>query len=281
MQIKNTNAIFNSFLKGKISKKEAVNAILVYLFQNKLYFGLETMGEDDFNDFLIYLIPIIGKSFENYSKLECSFATYFQSIVRRNKKNFHRKLLLQKSKQNFIYHISKLDYFDNLEKNDCKNLRVEEEIDTKQSFSNKQLLIIALKCAYFLDDDKIKKIAEKTGYHERYIWNLKKKIDTEMASRYEKNEKRIEAINRRYYLKHKANIYARLQSKEDAVYERAQYLKKFHSMRWEKISHKTNLRFIVPTNQFLSEILGLKETVVANAIVRSRKYVQNMETTKN
>ena len=80
MQIKNTNAIFNSFLNGKISKKEAVNAILVYLFQNKLYFGLETMGEDDFNDFLIYLIPIVEKSFENYSKLECSFLPIFKAL---------------------------------------------------------------------------------------------------------------------------------------------------------------------------------------------------------
>lgn len=269
---KNSNLYYERFRKGEISLKEAINAILVLIYKHKAYFGLQKMGEDDFNEFLVYLFPVIEICFEKYDSNQGQFTTFLQSLVRKNKKNFDRSECIKAVNQKYLKYIAKIDCNNNYE-NNLENTIDFENPSKINNFSNKQILIIALKCSYFLDDEKIEKIAKKTGYNERYIWHLKNTIDKEMRSRYDKNKKRIESLNKNFYLKQKAAMYASFKPKEYAVYERAKYLKKFHTERWEKNKEKTNFRFIVPTNALLAEILGIKETVIANIVVKSKKQV--------
>lgn len=273
---KNANSIYDAFIEKKISKKAAVDKILVFIFKNKNFYGLQTMEEDNFNELLLNLIPIIEMSFSKYSKTQSSYSTFLQSIVRRTKSNFERKLCMKKSNQKYLYFCAKNDYYNEFNADICCDTDYFENKLVTHTFSNKQILVIALKCAYYLDDEKIEKIALKTGYNERYIWSLKKIIDEEMRKQYEKNLKRIQSINKSFYLKQKAAINASYFSKDNEVYERSRYLENFHTERWQKKTSEINYRFVVPTNNFIAEILGEKETYIANAVVKSKKYAKNL-----
>lgn len=138
------------------------------------------------------------------------------------------------------------------------------------SLDKQQLLVIALKSAYFLTANHIKSISQKTGYEEEYIWKLKKMIDDHMIEKYERNNERIQKINRSYYYRQRALETLGYLQKNNPNYPKVYQTFLFHDENWKRKREKIRYRAITPVNSYIASLLNISESVVIRAVTKAK-----------
>lgn len=259
---------------GIISEKKAMSAIFTSILHNKAFFGLKTLDDDEMSDFLLYIFENIRKSFYTYNIQKSSFLTYVQNIIRLNLKSWIRIRRRVNSVQRYVLNYSKNEYSED----DSEPLYFSEQNDSynisskcKTGIDKIQLLAVALKASYFLTPQHITALSCKTGYHEDYIWKLKKNIDEHMKDKYLKNEARIEKVNKSYFFRQRALDALSMLTKNHPYYLKVYRTFQFHDKNWKNRRDSVQYRTVVPVNSYIARLLNVSESVINRAIAKAKR----------
>lgn len=79
--MENTKQIWLNYKSGLISEKRAINLLLEILFKNKYEFGLASLDDDEFSDFLVFMNNRFETILKKYDPKISDFSTYIHSVI--------------------------------------------------------------------------------------------------------------------------------------------------------------------------------------------------------
>jgi hypothetical protein len=229
-------------------------------------------NHDEFLDYLCWVYPRFGKSIEHYKNKGATFDAYIGSVIRLSFKEY-----CLKKKDEMVLEYSwwttqaEESYAANAEP-EYAVFEVEEPINTKIK-NHKQILILLLKCYYFLSDDFIERVAPVLNIEKEELIALINKLHRVRKRQEEEVKLLRERINSQYYrcICYESRMKA---SKEGSChYEKMKkYLEKGRAKLYSMRKHLSNMR-INASNKQVADLLGYpKGTIDSTLFALKERY---------
>lgn len=291
------NKIPDRIKTKEITAKEAINLICSFLSVNYRIFGLQHYDEDFREELILQILEKGEKIILNYKEQQGDFFNYiFCYIV-----GTARTLVRTKAKKKILESVAFSEHIKNLEEKEYKynhinyscfdspkipyaHTKITPE-DLRSSFAHinkdKELLIIAMKSAFYLTDQQIKKIC---NYYNLDKKDFYKTIEYYRSTLMEKSKRKQEVLDRRnhaYYNHKKCEKQLELLKycdlSEDNIIQKNHLLKKDQKQynSWKNLTNqlKNGLLSVRPSNKIIAEILGICERQVIYYIKRAKKRI--------
>jgi len=183
MQQLSLNNLYTQYADGTIGRKEFEGMIYKIIIRDQRRYNLNRWKQEESDDFISWLYPRIHSAIDLYKDKGSSFEAYMNSIIRWSAKQYRRNTADNSITEYAAWaarisdqyvHQEEPDYAE--EKNRIPESAKQQAIiaDTENIKNSRQLLILILKCYYFVSDDFLEKIAPKAGISKE---NLKEMID--------------------------------------------------------------------------------------------------------
>lgn len=290
------NSIPKELSLGTISTKEAINLISTYINNNYPVFGLHKYDEDFRAEILLSIIEKGETILEHYDKNQGEFFTfifcYISSLVRTKLRSLAKKKINEsiaisesaKSLEEKEYKYNHINY-KCLEKNPLSYPQTPFSTDELKTIFrkvklNKGLLIIAMKSAFYLNDNQIEKLSSKLKINNNYFFNTIQYCRSLLLYKSYKKQMIIDRRNTAYY--HHKKYEKQLQQIEDSEFNKNNVPLKNYILEkenkqyknWAKLNEKLNNGLITlrPTNKAIADILGICERQVSYYIKRTKKH---------
>lgn len=258
------------FKKGLCSEKDAVNAILSAIFNNKQFFCLEKLDEDNFSDYLLYFQERLPRFLELYEPERSRFSTYLRKLcatqLRSWYRQFYRKyardlalttyaleenlttLITEDPEEQF----SLLDDQPNKEMTDfLKQVNRKVPLQTK-------IMMLALKSASFLTNAHIAKICRLAEITEDELYEKLEIINRNLDAKLERQRHLIHLQNEAYIIKKESDIKMSVLNPESANYHNAEQSRDYHEKIWKSRMERSRVSHdVYPTNTLVSEVLDV------------------------
>ena len=308
--------IYQSITDGKISKDDGCKKITEIIFNHKRDFNLTRLTEDEFQDFLIFMLGKLDDVMKKYDKDQGCFFNFLYGSIKFAYSYWNLKNYRERQNSYFRNYMNyeilenetcvQEDLFNNeqevienqIDKNNKSTRELED--DNKNCFTilhsairfNRNskpdeqyvntILIIMLKSCFFLTDDLIERISEFTKIDidtlNEYIKSAKKNI--------QKKEKRYnEYLARRdklYYCSNKTMVKKIFLNDKNLNTSVTDLIYKKYKGKWKYYINKSNefYKSITPSNRVISEILNIEERKVSYIIRKIRTAVMDNEKLK-
>ena len=182
--------------KGIEAIREEI-ALRVYAYPNHKNF----CTEDDCADFLISFFPRINNTINNYSENGSSFDAYLQNNLKWHMKGFVVNQINKKRKEQIIYR----ENCDNVnpvikdvwEIHESPSLSALTQAQKKKE--SREVMLLALKCADYMDDEIIDQISELTGINSAFIFHQIEYLRTTLRKRTDRIKHLEQRRSRNYF----------------------------------------------------------------------------------
>lgn len=301
--------------EGKLSKKEAINHIIEFIYRNPAVFSLEKENEDFRDELLLDLLEKGERLFEVYNPQIGKFFPYLYATVIGRVKSLRKKechlsmkesCIFEEAVQEFTSEDSKVQE-DTFLKPVTKayarppfaQRRVSaEELEevfkkTKLSKKIKSMLIILFKYAFFIDYEQLKNVCKETGFDYEFLALIKDYSMQFLEKKTLAHSKAYQDRNRTYFLKKRTALEIRTLKKEllnsDGVdtlsYKLDSLTKKYHKQSARLVKDNSEIakkaaRIVLPDSQ-IANCLGLCERQVRYYISKAKNKNSKLSITQN
>lgn len=289
MIITDLNEVPEAIASGKITEKEAVNEIAVFLIKNYPVFGLHKYDEDFRSEVLTRFLENGQSIFKIYNPELGDFFTYFYSyiknIIRTKLKKYSRTSIqeavaIQESILNYdekLENYSDSEDFSYNDKSKKENINFNINNYFKDSEKDeKTLLILALKSSYYLTDEQIDKICKKYSLDKNNFYNLIQHCKEQMNRKIERRQNVEERRNSAYF-RHKRYVLEKIknENEDNNISVRNLILEKDYKQKtnWININERLEKGYLYlrPTNKVIANVLGICERQVSYYINYAKK----------
>ena len=311
--MKDINELYSLVSNGRLSEKEALNVLVVFISQNPILFGLFGYDEDFRSELVLQILEKGNVIFKNYNESSGSFFTYLYCYIKST------ILFLVKRFDISSYH-DYFDFFEGIEeysenqisysqdeiawieqnltnqevssqellKNDVLfhegNNFLTKMKETSPFLAKKVVLILILKSCYYITDTQINKLCEIFELDKDDIFQKVQKLNNTLSDKIVRKHSYEERRNNAYFRKNK---YAReieiLKEKSDDVsLIKKEYLeRKFTKTTkcWNVLNDKlqSGYKNIRPTNKNVANLTGICERQVSYYIKNAKDLKQEAE----
>lgn len=308
MENLNLNKIEKMWHEGKLSSKNAVNKIALFISENTPVFNLNKYDDDFKSDVILSFLEKGEKLLENYNPKLGSFFSFLcsnlQSIIcYQLKKN--AQLLIKDlcmfglSVNEYEGRITKYQNMDfseietssnvySLSKTDFNKLKAEYK--KLQDQNMKIIVILLLKSAYFINDMEVREICRQMNFNYSLLQPALEYSRNLLTDKINRNKKTEEARNKSYFFhkKYESQIQKIKDSfTEDFELKTEDFQKKLshHTKIWNSKNQLLEKQFsrLSVANKDIAEILGICERQVRYCVEtsRSKNFKFNVEVSIN
>ncbi|MCR5763448.1 MAG: hypothetical protein K6G00_08725 [Treponema sp.] len=300
--------IEKKFIIHEISADEAKNQLIMQIYNNPQYFGLEKLNKDDLHSFLLWVQQRIVKLLTNYNSKIGHFATYFRQSIFLCKRSFLKVLARTQACEKSLIEISPLkeeerEYQYNSEEYslsccmpdnqpDATHIRYKDfmnallsqkgirwsQLEMKENLRKAACLILTLKACCFVDSDIIRKVSFITKLTENDITELLEQVKEKVGEKIKKRECCIKSrdsaffFHRRYLLE--------FQKLQDDNFFSEKLRKKYEKQTkiWENRNKqlKTSKYMAIPSNAALAEVLNISDRKIGHIINSAKKNIDTI-----
>jgi hypothetical protein len=263
------NELYARYSSGKLEKRQFEGLLFELILDDLSQYNLFGWGRDDCIDYLAWFYPRLSRAVDSYKNIGASFESYINTIIRFSSREYHFRLTNRNAAEyaawtvkipEMYVHVTEPDYQEHE-----NSAMTELKTELKQVKNPRQLLILSLKCYYYLSDDFLDRLAPRVGMESR---NLKQMVDTLRKQRIKRDEESLlmrERIHSQFYrciiyekklkvLSGNSAAYLKQKLKLEKARERLDTMRK----RYAGIRHEA-------TNLQVAKILGIpKGTVDSN-----------------
>jgi hypothetical protein len=276
------NELYDQYTGGLLEKKQFEGMIFKNILDDPRRFHLYQWREEDPGDFVSWLYPRLSKSIDSYRNTGASFDTYIGAVIRLSAKEY-RSRMLDKEITEYASWTARFpdeyicqnepDYPEPMPVTKTAPVKAEAVQGTRTNCPEpepalwrkktpRQLLILILKCYYYMSEELLDRIAPLAGIEKEY---LKKMIDNLRALRVKRDEE-LRCLRERIYCQfYRCIIY---EKKRAAMSENSTAFLKLESQirraRQRLAAMKKRLAGIRPdaTNRQIAETLGIAKGTV-------------------
>ena len=263
------NELYSQYREGSLGKRQFEGLLFEVILENFGCYNLFGWERDECIDYLTWFYPRLSRAVDSYQDTGASFESYISSMVRWSTREYYSRTSNRYAAEHAAWAARMPDMY--VHTNEPEYSEMEE---TPESIFNgklktvrnpRQLLILCLKCYYYLSDDLLERFASLIGIEKA---QLKHMVDTIRILRIKRDEEtRLmrERIHTQFYrciiyekrlktLHENSNAYIRQKIKLEKARQRLETMKKrLASIRPEA------------TNTQIAGILGIpKGTVDSN-----------------
>lgn len=298
------NKIPGQVKSKEITTKTAIDIISSFICINYPVFGLHHYDEDFREEIILQLIEKKERLFNNYKEEQGDFFNYLYcyitGLIRTINRTSAKKKILESiafSEQVKGYEEKQYNYNHiNFKYVNSPRIPYSASVITpdslKSAFENvnkdKELLIIAMKSAFYLTDEQITKIC---SYYNLNKYDFYKTIEFYRNSLMIKSQRKQHLLERRNnaYYNHK-KYEKQLQLLENCDFAEDKIVLKNHLLRKNQKQYKSWLNLtnqlrngllsVRPSNKVIAEVLGICERQVIYYIKRAKKREQKEQEKK-
>lgn len=291
MIIKDLNEIPDAISSGKLTEKEAVNEIAIFVSENYPIFGLHKYDEDFRSEILTQILEHSDTIFPLYDPKLGDFFSYFfcfmKNLIRTRIKKLSKHSLQEAVaiQESILEYDQKIEEYMNTEKQFCKKLdKQKKEIDFMEIEKNfketekddKTLLVLALKASYYLTDEQIQRICKLYSLNEENFYNYIQYCKEQMNNKIEKRKTVEERRNSAYFRHRRYKLESeKTDDEESNKIIKNMILEKENKQRsnWKNINERLEKGYLYlrPTNKVIAELLGICERQVSYYINYAKK----------
>lgn len=291
----NLNEIPTKVKNKEITQKEAIDFISSFIINNYPVFGLHHYDEDFREEIILQIIEKGKNILSNYNPAEGDFFNYIYCYITYTVRTLLRSSAKQKIIESVVFseqskHLEEKEY--NYNNIDYKSFsspvipyapkKVSPE-DLRSAFSNinkdKELLVIAMKSAFYLTDNQIKKVCKYYGLEPTEFYKTIEFYKSSLAMKNKRKEELIKRRNNAYYNHKKYEKQLSLLDKDSSSEEESilkdNLLKKDQKQynSWKTITSQlqNGILAVRPSNKTIAQVLGICERQVIYYIKRAKK----------
>jgi len=308
------NKIPSKIINGELSVHQAVYELSEFILKNKPLFGLQKIDEDFANDIILSFLEKGQIIFETYDIKSGSFFNYLFSYLKnliftKSRINARNILIdLYNTNQSIDAYSEVMESYERINYKVVEDSRIPYAANKvtpealKKSFKivcikkveenhhhlilnhvqpeKKALLVLSLKSAFFLNDEKINYISDLCDINNEDLYTIIQEIKTDLLPRIERKYALEERRNRVYYtycryLTQSINSSCSEEKKE--IYrQKAENSKiRLDNLNKKILDGKINIR---PSNKLIAEIIGVSERQISYYInyAKTSKYFHNL-----
>ena len=183
------NALYAQFKNGLMDKRELEGMIYEKILGDINHYGLQCLTNEDCIDFLSWFYPRIKNAIDSYNSSTASFETYLGTLIKWSAREYISRHARQLDIEHAVWsarisemyaHETEPEYY---EKENSRLTKLNKKI--MQINNPRQVLILILKCYYFLTEDYIERMA---FWLDIDINKLKGMVDTLRQKRIEHDD---------------------------------------------------------------------------------------------
>ncbi len=302
--------IARKFFNHEISFEQATNRIIINIYNNKAYFGLEHFDEDSFHSFLIWLQKRLKRVLYNYNPKNGLFSAYCRQSIYLSRKSFLKFLSIKNLREKTmtqIYSITEeereFQFNSKVYDLSCCNDDVEciqqentsghykelinllkkkglqwSRIEMAENLRKAACLILTLKACYFVDSDIIRKVSSVTKLSEIEISELLNEVKQLASQKIKQHEYYVKSrdsayfFHRRYMLESQKVKDSCSRSKE--IKKRYEKQTKIWKNRLEMLKNKKYMG--IPSNSQVAEILKISNRKIERILLAAKKNIDTI-----
>jgi RNA polymerase sigma factor (sigma-70 family) len=178
------NKLYSQYIEGSLDRKKIEGLIFQSVLGDLRRFNPYHWKREDCDDFVSWLYPRLSKAIDSYRDTGASFETFIAAIIRRSAREYRSRMADKKVTEHTTWTLRTTDLYTN---------QIEPEYAVHESLSEaeypspddppprtnlqktpRQILMLILKCYYYVSDDFLDRIAPMAGIEKE---QLKKMID--------------------------------------------------------------------------------------------------------
>ncbi|MDR2433387.1 MAG: hypothetical protein LBD47_02310 [Treponema sp.] len=177
------NKLYSQYTEGSLDRKKFEGLIFQAVLENIRHFNPYHWKREDCDDFVSWLYPRLSKAVDSYRDTGASFETFIGAVIRWSAKEYRSRMADNKVAEYATWTLRAADLYTG---------QIEPEYSVCESPSEaeypfladpsapdlrktpRQLLMLILKCYYYVSDDFLDRIAPMAGIEKEY---LKRMID--------------------------------------------------------------------------------------------------------
>ena len=259
-----------AYKKGECSAHDAINIILTEIYNNKAYFRLDKLDEDNFSDYLIYLQERLPRFLDLYNPEISKFSTYIRKICMTQLRSWYRKhyrayardmalttYALEEGLSNMTAEDAEEVYADSTSPEESEYKTFLEQTNHKIPIQTK-IMMLALKSASFLTSSHITKICRLAEISEDELYEKLDIINNKLDAKLERQRHMLQLQNEAYIIKKESDIQMSFLNPDSSHFRTAEISRNFHDQLWKRRMEKTRTTHdVYPTNTLVSEVLDV------------------------
>ena len=291
------NELYAQYTAGSLERKQFEGLIFQTILAEPRRFSLSRWSRDDCEDFVSWAYPRLSRAIDAYREQGASFEAYVGAMIRLSAKEYRSRLLDKRITEYTAWTLRSPDMYacqsspeyagyeappetalaagDRPEARRVSGARVSPETKPGRKKSPRQLLILIMKCYYYVSDDFLERAAPLAGIEKEY---LKQLIDKLRQIRFKRDEE-LRCLRERIHCQHyRCIIY---ETKLAAMTEQSAMFSKMKSRlakaRLRLAAMRKRLAGIRPdaTNRQIAELIGLSKGTIDAALFTLKKRWKN------
>jgi len=270
------NELFIKFRENKIKRSELEGYIYYYFFYNQEKTFLCHWKRDEYEDYISWFYPRMRKAIDSYNDTGSSFEAFLHKFMRNSSKEYRVRI----TTQNVIEYsawcamVPELyareetpEYFHEDDKNELLNF-ISAQNTRKDT---KRILALILKCYYYVSDDFIDRIADRTELDAKHLREMVNKMQ---KLRQKKDDAIFHMKERIYCQYYRCFVYEKrllLIQENTAIYNKLKIRHEKAKQRLEKMRKRLSLIRTDATNRQVAEVIGVKKGTVDASLHKLRE----------
>jgi hypothetical protein len=176
------------YTSGVLGKKDFESEIYKSIFDGLLRCKIRNIRQDEWSDFVSWMYPRISTAIDSYRNRGASFETYLTGLIRWGIKEY-RSRLADRHTAEYTAWASRLSEMKDVFAADTEPEYMGQEeaetgaAETARAKNPRQLLILILKCYYYVSDDFLDRAAPRAGVSKDELKGMIEKMRKLRAER--------------------------------------------------------------------------------------------------
>jgi len=185
------NNLYAQYAQGALERKKFESLIIEDILREHRYYNLWEKEKDTRYDFVSWIYPRLHNAVDNYKvSVGATFESYISTLVRWSFREYRARLANRQSVEYAVLTARESPnmYVHGTEPVYCENesaIISEDEIPLKLAKNPRQLLILVLKCYYYVSDDFLERLAPQVGVDKQILCHM---IDTLRRQRIKRHD---------------------------------------------------------------------------------------------
>ncbi len=185
------NELHEQYRGGLLEKRQFESMLFGMLLENLCQYNTFGWKRDDCIDYLSWLYPRLSKAIDSYKEIGASFESYISALVHWSSREYVFRGTNRSAAEHAAWTARLPDMYvhgiepDYPEYDSSSGDKPESEPEPKRAKNPRQLLILILKCYYYLSDDLLDRLAPRVGIEKEKLREL---VDTLRRQRTERDE---------------------------------------------------------------------------------------------
>jgi len=196
------NELYHQYSQKLLEKRDFEELLIRHIMDNLRYFNLGSWEKDESMDYISWVYPRLSKAIDSFNEISATFETYIGTLIRWSAKEYRtRRMDRQIAEQAVWASRQSNSYVHEEEPEYCKDGDAgKEEKKEIQPYNNpRQLLILILKCYYYLSDNFLERLAPRVGMEKEELKKLVENVREQRTQRDDEVQRMKEHIHSQFY----------------------------------------------------------------------------------